>query len=225
VKKDQEAKMHNLELYPFWKMKSTQTLVVRFIPDLNENNVNGFIDEYHFHRVDINGRQTVALCSERHEDNQTCYQCLTAKKAFNRNVNKLTGTDFRKLWRRQQYVGNVIIIEDPLDFTDPKNPKTYRLVFGKQLFNDLKEELFKSKIKKIPSDYYNGNNFVITRKQHGQFPRYNGFFNWKSKLTTKQIALAEESTIDLSELRPTLYSSQCQDELSKTLCWEILGDT
>ena len=206
------------EVYPFWKLRTHDELIVRFIPDLNEDNENGFIDNYFFHRVEIDGKQNAALCSLVHEKNKPCYYCAAGQRAFKHNdrIN-------RQHWRKRQYIGNVIIINDPIGITDPENPKTYKFPLGKILFDDLRGGMLSEKVKELPSDYYNGNNFGIVRTLNGPYPVYTGTFKNSSRLTDEQITLAKESLIDLTEFRPTLYSSTCQDELSKDLCWDILN--
>ena len=214
--------MNELEIYPFWQMKNHQRVIVRFLPDLNEENDFKFIDEYSYHRVELKGKTFSALCSDVHESGITpCYHCKKAYKEYKRHRQN----EGLKYWRKKHYVGNVIIVDDPLGLRGVNDPeKTYKLLFSQGLYNDIKDSIHSGKIAEWPSDYTNGHNFEIRREQHGMYAKYLGRFRRKSKLTKEQVKLADESLIDLSTLRPKLFTSNCGDDLSKDLMWEILGN-
>ena len=76
----------NDAFYPFWKMKegtSSDThnvAIVRFLPDANEENPFGFIQENIYHTLIVNGKKRRVACASMY--GERCPVCAHSSKMY-----------------------------------------------------------------------------------------------------------------------------------------------
>ena len=73
--------------YPFWKMPDDSVAVVRFLPDLDEDNSLGFLVENLQHELVINGQRKKVPCLEMH--GEECPICALSRKHYDEKNEEL----------------------------------------------------------------------------------------------------------------------------------------
>lgn len=175
--------------YPFWLMKAGERAVIRFLPDKNPANPMGFLVEKLMHTLDINGETKSVPCLKMHGED--CPICKVSSEFYKREGKD--SVNGKKYYKKKQYIGQVLVIEDPLpadDNTGEKHTGKVRLItLGYQLYNVLKEA-FKDEdaLPDDPSLFDKGTDFIIKKTQQGDYATY----AVGSRFATKQRALSEE---------------------------------
>ena len=207
---------NEMKIYPFWEMKNHQRLVLRFLPDLNQNNTHGFVDEYFVHFLEVDNKRISTLCPSTH--NKGCSHCNYAKRLYMQGNSEHA----RKYFRILRCSTNALIVEDPLSIGALGS--VFQFDFPKSIAGDIRDGLID--LNNLPYDYDKGYNFILSSTRVGEYPRYEGKFQKKkSKLTRKQREIAESSLIDLSKLQPTKLTSDYDSEFSKGFMWDILCES
>lgn len=189
--------------YPFWNMAVGQKAVVRFLPDANENNERGFLVEKSSHILTVNGQKRTVPCMTMYDEE--CPVCKVSRDFYNAK-DEVNG---KKYWRKRQYIAQALIVEDPL----PANEQTGEthegqvrgITLGYQIYNIIKEAFASDELEDIPYDLENGYDFIIKKTEQGQYATYavgTKFKNNPRSLTDEEIAVVEDSMVDLSTLLP-----------------------
>lgn len=189
--------------YPFWNMKDGEQATIRFLPDVNGDNPLGFLVEKLSHTLVINGDKRKVPCLKMYGED--CPICKVSS-AYYKDNDKTNG---KKYWRQKQHVAQAIILEDPLP-PDAETGENYEgkvklLALGYQLFNVIKEEFESGELDDMPFLFEGGTNFIIKKSRQGEYSTYavgSRFARKSSDLDEDQIALAQESMIDLSTILP-----------------------
>lgn len=189
--------------YPFWQMQANQKAVIRFLPDLNENNPRGFLVEKVTHKLTINGQERKIACLSMYEEE--CPICKISQ-AYYKVKDEING---KKYWKSRQHLGQALIIEDPLP-ADAETGETHQgqvrmIALGYQLFNIIKEAFASDELEGNPYDFEEGYDFIIKKTEQGKYGTYvvgTKFANKQRALTEQELAIAEEHMIDLSTLLP-----------------------
>ena len=188
---------------PFWNMKVGERAVVRFLPDLKDDNPKGFLVEKVMHTLELNGEKKSVPCLSMYGED--CPICKVSQE-FYRKEDKVNG---KKYWRKKQYLAQGIVLEDPL----PADQNTGETAVGKvrffnlgyQLYNIIKEAFQSDELENIPYMYKGGYDFIIKKSQQGEYPTYavgSKFKNAPRDLSDEELAVIEASMIDLSTLLP-----------------------
>lgn len=189
--------------YPFWNMQIEQRVVVRFLPDVNENNPQRFMVEKVQHHLTINGQERKVPCLSMYGED--CPICKISQ-AYYKVKDEING---KKYWKKKQNIAQAIIIEDPL----PPNPETGEthqgqvriLTMGFQLLNIIKEGFADPDLEGHPADIMEGCEFIIKKTEQGKYASYavgTKFTNKPRPLTEAELFAAEEGMVDLSTLLP-----------------------
>lgn len=188
--------------YPFWDMKVGDRVVVRFLPDLDENNPRGFLVERVYHRLEINGRiETVPSLTMYGEQ---CPISQVAADYYNAG-DKVNGS---KYYKKRQHIGQVLIVEDPLPPNaqgETNEGKVKLITISYQLYNIIKEAFTSGELDANPTDFVDGYDFIIKKTQQGEYANYTVGTNFARKpraLTDEEIIAAEEGIIDLKTVLP-----------------------
>lgn len=190
--------------YPLGKVEIDQSATFRFVRDKNEDNPMGFLKEIINHNLTINGQEKRVPCLEMY--GLKCPVCAAASEFFNSNQNNLGS----KLWKKRNYVAQVLVIDDPLKLdVDPSNPVKL-LSIGKQVYDILKEATLSGDIENDPDAYEGGHNFIIKKTKGGAKPDGTGFYPTYvvgTRFSPKQTDVPEElrelveaNLIDLNDL-------------------------
>jgi hypothetical protein len=190
--------------YPFWGMEVGESVTIRFLPDLNDENPRGFLRETMTHTLEINGQKRTFPCLKTWDKNADCPCCKVSAQFYSQN-DKING---KKFWRSTQYIGNVLVVSDPL----PPNRETNETFEGKvkpirlgtKIYAAIQEEFESGAIEEVPFDYEEGTNFIIKKTKNGEFADYSRsrFDRKPSSLDPDTIEMVQDSLVDLETLLP-----------------------
>lgn len=188
--------------YTFWNMKTGESATLRFLPDKNEDNPLGFLQEKHSHVLEINGERKTIPCLKMYDED--CPICAVSA-AYYKDEDKVNG---KKYWRKGTHIAQALIVEDPLDpaeDTEENSEGKVRYVsLSWQLYNVIKEAFESGELDDVPFAYEGGCDFIIKKTKQGEYASYqmSKFARSESDLEAEQIEFVEGQIIDLSELLP-----------------------
>lgn len=193
----------NNNYYPFWDMQVGQRCVVRFLPDLNENNPRGFLVEKVTHNLTVNGQRRTVPCLSMYEED--CPVCKVSQDYY-KAKDDVNG---KKYWKKRQYIAQALIVEDPLeadkDSGENHEGKVRAISLGFQIYNIIKEAFGSDELDAIPYDFADGYDFIIKKTEQGQYASYavgTKFANKPRGLTDAELEAAEAGMVDLATLLP-----------------------
>jgi len=191
--------------YPFWNMPTNQRCVIRFLPDLNEDNARGFLVEKVFHNLTVNGKNKSVPCLSMYGED--CPICKLSQDYY-KNKDEANG---KKYWRKKQYIAQAIVIEDPIP-ADAATGETHAgkvryFALGYQIHNIIKDSFASvdDPLESIPYEFKDGYDFVIKKTEKGGYADYmvgTKFLSKQRSLTDDEIAAASEGMGDLASLLP-----------------------
>lgn len=206
--------------YPFWQMNEGEHAVVRFLPDANMENPMGWFVEKRMHNLVINGEKKSVPCMTMYGDDD-CPICKVSS-AFYDKGDEDSGKAY---WRKRQYLTQAIVVTDPLQ-ADQQTGETHEgkvrlLALGFQLYNIIKDATMTGELDTVPFLFKNGVDFIIKKSKQGKFSSYalgSKFMRTNRDLTDDEIAMAQESMIDLATLLPRKPTVEfLQEQLSASL--------
>jgi len=166
--------------YPFWKMPDDGLAVVRFLPDLDENNNLGFLIEKHEHELIINGNRKKVPCLQMW--GEKCPICDLSRKYYDEKNNDMG----KKYYRKKSYIGQIIVIESPIEHDQSQLVKLVE--FGPQVFTQIQEAFKSGDLDEAPYELKGGYNFRFRKTKTGD-----GRNSYSaSKFATKQTDLDDE---------------------------------
>jgi hypothetical protein len=145
--------------YPFWKMPEGGTAIVRFLPDLDEDNSLQFLVENLQHELVINGQRKKVPCLSMHGED--CPICALSRKYYDEE-NKDLG---KKYYRKKSYIGQVIVIESP--FEHDQNQLVKLVEFGPQVFKQIEAAFQSGDLEEVPYSFKGGYNFRFRKTKTG----------------------------------------------------------
>jgi len=205
--------------YPFWQMPEGTQAVVRFLPDVNEDNPMGFMVEKYMHNLVINGEKKNVPCMKMY--GEECPICKVSKTFYDKD-DKENG---KKYWRKRQYLTQALIVKDPL----PKNEdgesyegKVCCIALGFQLYQIINDAIMSDdELSAMPYMFKDGVDFIIKKSKQGEYSTYalgSKFMRNSRSLTDDEVALATAEMIDLSTLLPKQPTLEfLQESLSAAL--------
>lgn len=203
AKNEQKERRPN-NYYPFFAMEFDESAIVRFLPDLNEDNPLDFVVEKVMHNLVINGERKVVPCMSMYGED--CPICAVSQ-AFYKEKDEDNG---KKYWRKKQHIAQCLVIDDPMP-ADKETGETHEgklrfLNVGFQLFNVIEETFKADDLDEVPYDYEEGCNFTIKKTKQGKNAKYDAgsrFARKTSALTKEQMAIVQEGMVDLATLIPS----------------------
>ncbi len=188
--------------YPFWNMPTGARAVIRFLPDLNDDNPRGFLQEKIVHKLTINGQVKTIPCLTMY--GEKCPICELSQ-SFYKLKDEVQG---KKYWKSRQYLAQAIIVEDPLDADsngEKHEGKVRMIALSYQIYNIITAAFKDDELEEVPYDITEGHDFIIKKTDGGKYPSYvigTKFMNKSRALTPAEIAAAEEGMVDLATLLP-----------------------
>lgn len=190
--------------YPFYDMKTGQKAIIRFLPDKNTKNSRKFLVEQVFHNLTINGKKSKVPCLSQYGED--CPVCKISQEYY-----KAEGKDSpngKKYWKKKQYIGQILVVEDPLPANDEGEThqgKVRYITLGFQIYNIIKEAFASTDdpLAAYPYNFEDGYDFIIKKTTQGEHASYSVGTKFHSKqraLSDEEVATAEEGMIDLSTL-------------------------
>lgn len=193
----------NNNYYPFWNIAVGQRCVIRFLPDLNENNPRGFLVEKTTHNLTVNGQRRSVPCLGMYEDD--CPVCKVSQDYY-KAKDEVNG---KKYWKKRQYIAQALIVEDPLEADketgENHEGKVRAISLGFQIYNIIKEAFGSDELEGVPYDFTEGYDFIIKKTEQGQYASYavgTKFANKQRALTDAELEAAEAGMVDLATLLP-----------------------
>jgi hypothetical protein len=150
--------------YSFWKMPDDTQAIVRFLPDLDENNNLGFLVENLTHELVINGQKKKVPCLAMHGED--CPICNLARKYYDEK-NETMG---KKYYRKKSYIGQVIVVESPIEHDQTQLVKL--IEFGPAVFTQIQAAFQSGDLEEAPFELVGGYNFRIKKTKSGQYASY-----------------------------------------------------
>lgn len=191
--------------YPFWDMPENAEAIIRFLPDLNEDNPTGFLVEKLTHKLIINGEQRTIPCLKMY--GEECPICKVSSSYY-KDGDKANG---KKYWRSKQHLAQALIVKDPLapneETGETHAGKVRFLSIGWQLFEVIKTAFESGDLDVPPFLFEGGCDFIIKKTKQGEYFTYaiaSRFARKSRDLTDEEIAVAEEGMVDLSTLLPQM---------------------
>lgn len=179
--------------YPFWKMPDDSIAVVRFLPDLDEENSLGFLVENLQHELIVNGERKKVPCLAMHGEH--CPVCELSRKYYDEKNDELG----KKYYRKKSYIGQVIVVESPIDHD--QNALVKLIEFGPKIFKQIQSAFQSGDLEVAPFELKGGYNFRIKKTKSGQYADY-GTSSFAPKQTDLDDGLIEALTLfDLKEYR------------------------
>jgi len=165
--------------YPFWKMNDDATAIVRFLPDLDEDNNLGFLVEKLEHSLVVNGNKKVVPCLQMY--GESCPICDLSRKYYDEKNEEMG----KKYYRKKSYIGQVIVIESPIEHDQAALVKL--IDFGPAIFKQIQAAFQSGDLEEAPYEFKGGYNFRIKKTKSGQYASYT-----TSSFAPKQTDLDDE---------------------------------
>lgn len=154
--------------FQFWKADVGSTSVVRFLPDLDENNPMGFLVENLTHELMINGKKKVVACGKMYGD--SCPICELSQKYYNEKSPEYNRELGYKFYRKKNYIGQILVQDTPLEHDQEQLVKL--IEFGPKIFNQILAAMKSGDLETPPYYFEGGHNFRINKTQNGEYADY-----------------------------------------------------
>lgn len=184
--------------YPFWKMPDDSTAVVRFLPDLDEENNLGFLVENLQHELIVNGQKKTVACLSMHGED--CPICQLSRKYYDEKNDEMG----KKYYRKKSYIGQVIVVESPIEHDQSQLVKL--IDFGPAVFKQIQAAFQSGDLENPPYELKGGYNFRIKKTKNGQYASYT-----TSSFAPKQSDLEDEIIEQLNLYNLSDYRGQKLD--------------
>lgn len=205
-KKDDKQTSRPNNYYPFWNMKEGEQCIIRFLPDLDDDNPLGFMVEKLTHTLTINGERKNVPCMKMYDPDPKACPICNVSQGYYKDDDKANG---KLYWRKKQHIVQALIVEDPLpkdsDTGETHEGKVRAISLGYQLFEIIKAAFEGGELDEIPYAYEGGCNFVIKKSKQGDYATYavgSNFARKATDLTEDEIAVATDSMVELGSLLP-----------------------
>jgi hypothetical protein len=159
------------KFYPFFKMGFDQTATVRFLPDQDEDNPMGFLVENLYHKLTVNGREKSVACLKMFGESCPC--CELSQKYYNGEGVEKSEDMGKKYWRKIDYVGQVLVLDSPIEFELKEGENPARLIsLGPKIFKLIRAAFQSGDLEDNPCDLTKGYDFRITKSKQGEYADY-----------------------------------------------------
>lgn len=209
--------------YPFFNMEFDDKAIVRFLPDLDDENPLGFLVEKMTHTLTINGERKVVPCLKTYGESD-CPICKRSAQFYKEEGENTK--DGKRLYRRKQHLGQVLVVEDPLPYKDGEESalgKVKLVNISYSIYNKIKEAFDEDELEEVPWDYEEGTDFMIKKTKKGQYANYDA-----SKFQKRERALDEDEMAsiegNLVELKSLLPKKPTAEHLQKLLDADLNGE-
>lgn len=178
------------KFYPFWKMQIGEQAIVRFLPDLDQDNPLGFMVENLTHTLVINGQKKTIPCLSMFGESCPC--CELSRKYYDENNDELG----KKYYKKKEYIGQVVVVQSPFEYKQEENPVKL-IQLGAKIFKLIQAAFASGDLEEVPYEFKGGYDFRIIKSQQGKWASYD-----LSKFAPKQSDVSEEvlANIDLYNL-------------------------
>lgn len=202
--------------FPFWKADVDTTSVVRFLPDLAEDNPMGFLVENLTHNLTVNGRRETVACLKMY--GQECPICKQAQIYYDEKspeFNKALGS---KLYRKKSYIGQVLVNETTIEHDQEQLVKL--IEFGPKIFKQIQAAFQSGDLENPPYELNGGHNFRINKTKSGEYADY-GTSSFAPRTSDVSDDLIEQIELfDLAKYRAPMVPAE---QLEAMLAADLAG--
>lgn len=226
-KKAEEEKANrdrnNTSFYPFFKMDFGQEAIIRFLPDKNTQNPEGFILAEATHKLTINGVRKTVPCMKNY-GHKTCPICEVSREFYKRDGKG--SEQGKKYWRSIQYFARVVVVSDPLPVEQGKESNAGKIrVVGltSQIYDKITAALISTSdpLPDMPDDFQNGLNFIIRKDRQGEHASYS---NSGFARSSTPVPIEIDQDRDLIDLRTLLKPEPKLEDLEAMLRADLTGE-
>jgi hypothetical protein len=211
------------KFFPFWKMDNETQVVVRFLPDLDEDNPLGFLVENLTHELIINGEKKKVPCLTMY--GESCPICELSRRYYDEGNDEMG----KKYYKKKSYIGQVLVIECPFEYDH--EPLVKLIEIGPKIFKQIQSAFSSGDLESIPYNLKDGYNFRIKKTQSGKWADYG-----TSSFAPKRSDISDDviDSIELYNLsdyrtkyvdRPTLEAMLLADQTGSNFEEETSDDT
>jgi hypothetical protein len=154
--------------FNFWKADMDSVSIVRFLPDLDEDNPMGFLVENLAHELVINGKREKVPCLKMYGED--CPICALSQDYYDEksaNHNEQLG---KKYYRKKAYIGQVLVMETPIEHDQEQLVKL--IEFGPAVFKQIQAAFQSGDLEEAPFELKGGYNFRIKKTKSGEYASY-----------------------------------------------------
>lgn len=173
--------------FNFWKAPVDTTSIVRFLPDADEENPMGFLVENLSHELVINGKREKVPCLKMY--GEECPICALSQKYYDEKSPDHNETLGKKYYRKKSYIGQVLVIETPVEHDAAKLVKL--IDFGPAVFKQIQAAFQSGDLEEAPFELKGGYNFRIkkttSKTTSGEYASYT-----TSSFAPKQTDVADD---------------------------------
>lgn len=179
-------------IYPHWNMQEGKEAVLRFLPDGDSNNTFFWVERamiklpFSGIKGETDSRAVLVQvpCVEMYNDGTACPILSEVRGWFKDKSLEEMG---RKYWKKRSYIFQGFVVDDVLNEDNaPENP-IRRFIIGPQIFQIIKSALMDPELDDLPTDYFKGLDFRITKTSKGGFADYS-----TSKWARRERALSDQ---------------------------------
>lgn len=171
--------------FPFWKAPIDSTSVVRFLPDLNEDNPLVFLTENLTHELVINGKKEKVPCLKMYGED--CPICALSQKYYDEKDPEHNEALGKRYYRKKGYIGQVLIVETPIAPAEGDTQLVKLIEFGPKIYNQIMAAFKSGDLEVPPYELKGGYNFRIKKTKSGEYADYG-----TSSFAPKQVDVADD---------------------------------
>lgn len=204
------------KFFNFWKAPQDTTSVVRFLPDLDEDNPLGFLVENLTHELVVNGKREKVACLKMY--GEECPICALSQKYYDEKDPEHNEALGKKYYRKKSYIGQVLVIETPVEHDADQLVKL--IDFGPAIFNTIQAAFKSGDLEEAPYELKGGYNFRIKKTRSGEYASYT-----TSNFSPKQTDVADEliDAIELYDLKQYRTPKTSREQLEMMLIADQTG--
>lgn len=204
--------------YPFWNIPDDSTAIVRFLPDGDKSNDDGFWVERLMINLDFKGikgedndfARVQVPCVEMYGNGNSCPVQAEIKPWYK---DPSLEESANKYWKKRSFLYQGFVNEHPgfvdkngktIDDNNPENP-IRRFVVNPNLHKVVRAILLDPELEVWPDDFEGGLNFSIRKTKDGKWASYDtsSWARKESALSDDQLAAIEEHGLfDLKDFLP-----------------------
>jgi len=171
------------KFFPFWKADVGSTTIIRFLPDLDDQNPFGFLVENLTHELIVNGRRQKVPCLKMYGEQCPC--CDLSAKYYDKKSTEHNETLGKKYYRKKSYIGQILVVSSPIEFST--DTLVHLIDFGPAIWNQIQAGFQSGDLEANPTDLVEGYNFRIKKTKSGEYASYS-----TSSFAPKATAIEEE---------------------------------
>lgn len=204
------------KFFNFWKAPTDSVSVVRFLPDLDEENPMGFLVENLVHELVVNGKREKVACLKMYGED--CPICALSQKYYDEKDPEHNEALGKKYYRKKSYIGQVLVLETPVEHDAEQIVKL--IDFGPAIFNQINAAFKSGDLEEAPYELKGGYNFRIKKTKSGEYASYT-----TSSFSPKQSDVADDviEAIELYDLKTFRTPKTSREQLEAMLVADQTG--